>query len=176
MASWIAAQPNCLRIAYEDPSLWQLFTELIIASTREKTVDFADRAFRQTFLQLLLKAADVSDCCRRWEHANAYRVAACEEFFQTGFLEGVEGLVFEGDRRDRADLVRAQSFIAVYQDVCHPLFSELDKLCEQLVQNTAMLEVNIRSWKKERDGSSSDEDADEKGETKDEKPRRDSES
>jgi GAF domain-containing protein len=158
-----------LAVFHENPSMWELFIDLVLATDMskhftilhglsEKTVDFADRAFRQTFLQLLLKAADVSDCCRRWENANTYRVAACEEFFQTGFLDGVEGLVFEGDRRDRSELVRAQSFIGVYQDVCHPLFSELDKLCEPLLENTATLEVNIRSWKKERDGSSSDED------------------
>jgi hypothetical protein len=109
-----------ITIFHEDLSIWELFIDLVLATDmskhfavlddrREKPIDLTDSEFRRYFLKLILKAADVSDCCRRWDSANQFREVVCEEFFQHGFLEGVEGLKFEGDRRDRVEIIRNES-------------------------------------------------------------------
>jgi hypothetical protein len=82
--------------------------------------------------------------------ANSVREEVCEEFFQQGFLEGVDGFIYQADRKNRAELLKAGSFLAFYQEVCLPMLSILDRICEELVTNSAQLEINIRSWKEER--------------------------
>jgi hypothetical protein len=85
--------------------------------------------------------------------ANSVWEIVGEEFFQQGFLDGVEGFVFDGDRRDKVELNRNQSFLPFYQQVCHPMFATLDKICQELLTNTTQLEINIKSWNKELDRS-----------------------
>jgi hypothetical protein len=148
-----------------NPKYWELFVDLVLATDMSKhfpviheladreTFDFNEEEFCRCFLKVILKVADVCDCCKPFAVANSVREDVCEEFFQQGFLEGVDGLIYQADRKNRAELVKAASFLAFYQEVCFPMLSILDKICEELVTNSAQLEINIRSWKEETNTS-----------------------
>lgn len=101
---------------------------------------------RLTFMQLLLKCADLGTAIRPFHLADKFEMNVCEEFFQQGKLEKVPSLVYEKGFRDRRHLNKEASQLPFYKFVAVPLYETLAKCVTQLAGFVKHLGHNIAHW------------------------------
>ena len=106
-----------------------------------------DNTFRYLFLQMIIKAADLSDCCRSFNIANLYKNFVPLEFFVQGKIDTVEGFEFWGlNVKNRKRLKTNASTIHFYKNVCLPFFNILATLSPHFEESVLQLNENIKKW------------------------------
>jgi dual 3',5'-cyclic-AMP and -GMP phosphodiesterase 11 len=126
----------------------------ILRSFTSCSKNFQKTDDRLLFMKMMLKAADLNECCRPWEDIDGRKVMIAEEFFMQGDLGLVPGLVYEdGCVGDRQKLIKLESFIPFLEKICFPIFDALDRVCEDFDSNTVQMQMNLRHWRRKREGS-----------------------
>lgn len=111
-----------------------------------------DDSFRSIFLKMLIKAADLSDCCRIFEVANRYKNFVPIEFFVQGRIDNIDDFNFwtspnnNNDKKSRTLLKPNASTIPFYRNVCLPFFESLSQLSSQFDESVLQLKENIKKW------------------------------
>ena len=102
--------------------------------------------FKQLLMKIILKCADIGDCCRKFEIAEFYKHYIPLEFFMQGDIEHVDGFLFSNDLKTRKTLKKNASMIPFYENCALPLFKELSSIVSGLDECTRQLQDNIHKW------------------------------
>jgi len=146
--------------------MWPLFINLILSTDMAKHFEILDQANaflrtnedwrlsnhgRMLVMQLLIKAADISNVARSFETADRWVDVLCEEFFKQGDLERAHGMEYSSPMNDREHLDKAKSQIGFYQSVCLPLFKTLSNYSQQCIIFVNQLNTNLNRWAERSD-------------------------
>lgn len=142
--------------------MWQTVISLILATDMAKHFDIMKQLNdlkeqgnwqetedgRLLIMQLLLKAADISNVARRFELADRWCDVLCEEFFRQGELEKANGLEYSTPMMKRDTLNKEKSQIGFYNSVCLPLFHEVATFIPPLRNCYDQIKSNLVIWTK----------------------------
>jgi len=164
----IVSNDQCNLFAFFEPqyqkNLWSMVIQLILSTDMSKhfdylkefngivdsnTFSFDNPNHRLLFMQLLLKASDISNVARPFELANRWCDALCEEFFHQGDLEQTKGMQYTSPLNDREHLDKPKSQIGFYTYVCLPLFEAISKVAPILIPCVEQIHSNLEIWKRE---------------------------
>jgi hypothetical protein len=102
---------------------------------------------RSAMMQLLIKAAYLSNVARSFELADRWSEDLCEEFFRQGELEKASGMEYSSPMNDREHLDKVKSQIGFLETVCLPLFEEIVTFDGRLADNVSQVRSNLAVWK-----------------------------
>ena len=144
--------------------MWSLMIKLILNTDMAKHFTFLKEVnglmdegklsidnpeYKEYYLHLILKCADISNVSRPFELANRWCDVLCEEFFRQGDLEAAQGMEYTSNLNDRAHLDKPKSQIGFYTFVCLPLYKAAARAMPKLQVNADQIESNLEIWKKE---------------------------
>lgn len=146
----------------ESTKMWYLLINLILSTDMAKHFIIVDqgnkmieekRKWRKNdndrllVMELLIKAADISNVSRRFEIADRWASDLCEEFFRQGDIEKASGIECSPNSdRDHMDVENSQ--IAFYHSVCFPLFELNAKISPALKVLVDQIKRNMTAWEK----------------------------
>ncbi|OHS99087.1 hypothetical protein TRFO_34575 [Tritrichomonas foetus] len=142
-------------------NIWEVIIELILSlnmrkhfhllnesknKLKGKTYQSMNKDEKLLTLKVILKCADFSPAARPFKIADRDRYAVPEEFFRTGKLEDVEGIVFTGKERDRCHIDHVKSINSVYEKLVLPYFEIASELFPSLISNYENVMRNYNKW------------------------------
>ena len=146
----------------ETTKMWSLLINLILATDMSKHFQIVEQgnemiaekrqwqkseADRLLVMELLIKAADISNVSRRFDIANLWCTDLCEEFFRQGDFEKASGMECSPNNdREHMDVEKSQ--IAFYHSVCLPLFELNAKISPGIQVQVDQVRKNMAIWEK----------------------------
>ena len=146
----------------QSTKMWYLLINLILSTDMAKHFIIVDQGNKMVdekrkwqkddkdrllVMELLIKAADISNVSRRFEIADRWASDLCEEFFRQGDLEKASGMdCSPNNDREHMDVENSQ--IAFYRSVCFPLFELNAKISPALEILVDQIKRNMVVWEK----------------------------
>ncbi|KAK8896781.1 hypothetical protein M9Y10_014698 [Tritrichomonas musculus] len=146
----------------QSTKMWYLLINLILSTDMAKHFTIVDQGNKMVdekrkwqkdendrllVMELLIKAADISNVSRRFEIADRWASDLCEEFFRQGDLEKASGMDCSPNN-DREHMEVENSQIAFYRSVCFPLFELNAKISPALQILVDQIKRNMVVWEK----------------------------
>lgn len=142
-------------------SAWELIFYLIFSShmsvhfdvlkenekcQKDNSFSLKNSEHRNLQLALLLKCADFSECLKDFEYADKFSKIICEEFFNFGPIENIDGIEYLNENHKRKFLDREKSFLGFVTFVALPLFESVYEYNNDLMFIKDCFTANLEKW------------------------------
>lgn len=130
---------------------FEIIKEFVDSSSNFNQLVNENKDFRFTFLKILLKAADLSECFRPFEIADKSKYDVPLEFFVEGKLDEVESFSFwpldqNVKVHNRINLMPFASTIPFYRSICMPFLCSIVDSVPQFQESFENLTKNVLKW------------------------------